>query len=103
MLEQPLFFLVLLEDCILISHWTFRADDELEVMRQLLRDSWKNDRLFKALRIDRRKIDEVSPEELLRAINDMSDYPTTRMVRYLMRVAPSGIFQVNPENERATV
>lgn len=92
--DQTLFFLVSVMDDALMGHWTFRAADEMAVMRQLLRDPWSYEEVFWGLRISLREVDRVTPEELLQTINDSYGPAKTRTVLYLIRVAPEAICRV---------
>jgi hypothetical protein len=95
--DQPFFFLVSMMDDALMGHWTFRATDELAVMRQLLRDPWSYKDVFWGLRISLREIERVTPEELLQAINNSYGPAKTRTVLYLIRVSAGEICNIANE------
>jgi hypothetical protein len=101
MAEQPLFFLISVNEDVLMDHWTIRAADELAVMRHVLDNIWMYEGLFWALQINLFKIDQVSPEDLLQAIKDSYGARLNATI-YLIRVAPTEIHAGNPDNERTT-
>jgi hypothetical protein len=93
--EQPLFFLVSIMDDALMGHWAFRAADELAVMRHLLGNPWSYERVFQGLGISLRKIEEVTPDELLRAMQDSYGPSHSPEVLYLIRVPAAEICRVD--------
>lgn len=94
MTDQPLFFLMSIVDDSVWDHWTFRAPDELAVMRHLLRYPWDYDGLFWGLRISPREIDQLTPEQLGKAIENSYGSPRCRAVIHLIRVNPNEVRQV---------
>jgi hypothetical protein len=93
--EQPLFFLVSILDDALVGHWTFRAADELSVMRHLLRNPWNYERVFQGLDISLRRIEQVTPDELLRAIQQSYGPSRCPEVLYLIRVTADEVCAVD--------
>jgi hypothetical protein len=68
------------------GYWSFRASDELTVIRYLLRHAWNYTDVFWALRISMREVDQVTPEELLQAIHESYYTQRVRAVLHLLRV-----------------
>src|SRR5438105_12590562 len=92
--DHPFFILVSIREDALVGHWTFRAADELAVMRHLLRDPWSYEDVFWGLRIDLREIEQVTPEQLFQAVSDSYGPAKTRTVLYLIRVSPGEICDI---------
>ncbi len=86
MTDQNLFVLVSIMENALMGHWSFRAKDELAVAHHLLRHAWDYDKVFWALRISLREVDQITPENLLQAIHDSYPNQRVRAVLYLLRV-----------------
>jgi len=100
--DQQLFVLVGIMEDALVGHWAFRAPDKLAVAGHLLRHWGKYDRVFSDLRINCRHIEQVSPEYLLRAIEDSYTDPHTDSVFYLIRVSAEEVCQVEGRPTAAT-
>jgi hypothetical protein len=94
--DATLFILVAIDDDALVGSWTFRANDELAIAHHLLRHAWDYEHVFARLRISLRRIDQVTPEELLRAIHNSYSNVHCNATFHLIRVPAEEIRQVDP-------
>jgi hypothetical protein len=87
MSAQPTFLLVeILEGGFVRRLWKFRASDEGEIARYLWQHAWEYDEVFRALRIHRKEVPLLTPEELLRRIQDSPITGRHDCSLYLLRV-----------------
>ncbi len=65
----PLLFLTSSIDEGIMYRLVFRASDEMQVARHLLKNYWQHRRVFEDLRIDWEDVERLTPEGLLKAIH----------------------------------
>jgi hypothetical protein len=93
--DNPLFLLTASIDEGVMYWLAFRASDELQVARHLLKHYWKHRRLFDDLRIDRENYERLTPDGLLKAIRSSHVDGDSRFGIRLHRVEDKNIVVVD--------